>query len=165
MTLRHRLLVLFAMLVFGLVALRADDPKDEPKVKLTDAEQTIFELINKERDKEKLPPLKIHPTLTEAARAHSANMAKKNELNHVLEGKKPTDRVTAAGYEYSWIGENIASTTGEPPAKIVERWMASPAHKSVLLNDKFEETGIGIAKSAKGEIFYTQVFATPKKKP
>jgi uncharacterized protein YkwD len=165
MTLRHRLLVLFVMLVFGLSALRADDPKDEPKVKLTDAEQTIFELINKERDKEKLPPLKINPTLTEAARAHSTNMGKKNELNHVLDGKKPTDRVTDAGYAYSWIGENIASTTGEPPTKIVERWMASPAHKGVLLNDKFEETGIGIAKSAKGEIFYTQVFATPKKKP
>src|SRR5262249_39814623 len=44
MTLSHRLLVLLAALVLGLAASRADEPKEEPKAKLTAEEQTILDL-------------------------------------------------------------------------------------------------------------------------
>ena len=43
-------------------------------------------------------------------------------------------------------------------------WMDSPEHKANILRDKFTEIGIGIARNAKGEVYYTQVFAAPKKK-
>src|SRR5712691_11080652 len=88
-----------------LVLLGADDPK--AKFELSAVEQKILDATNKEREKENLPALKPNPILFEVARAHSANMAKQREMKHELDGKNPTDRIKAAGYEYSYIAENI----------------------------------------------------------
>ena len=93
------------LLVALLVA--ADEKAPAPKP-LTADEKTILELTNKARADKSLPPLTLDPKLTEAARAHSANMAKKEEMNHVLDGRNPADRVKEAGYKYAWSGENIA---------------------------------------------------------
>jgi uncharacterized protein YkwD len=147
-----------------LAPLRGDDPADKPPPKLRAEEQKVLELTNAAREKEKLEPLKLNPVLTEVARAHSANMAKKGQMEHVLDGKKPSDRVKAAGYDYSWIGENIAETDGDTPDVIFKRWMESPHHKENILRDKFTEIGVGMARNDKGEIYYTQVFASPRKK-
>jgi uncharacterized protein YkwD len=154
-------------LIVALVCLapaRGADPTDKPPPKLLPDEEKILQLTNAAREKEKLEPLKLNPVLTEVARAHSANMAKKGEMNHVLDGKKPSDRVKEAGYDYAWVGENIAETDGDSPAVIFKRWMESPHHKENILRDKFTEIGIGINYSDKGEIYYTQVFGSPKKK-
>jgi uncharacterized protein YkwD len=155
--------VLLLLLAFTTVTV-ADPPKDEPKVKLTEEEQAILDLTNKEREKEKLPPLKFNPVLTECARAHSKNMAKQNKFEHELDGKKPSDRVTAFGYDWSWVGENIGMSGGNAPEAVMRLWMNSPGHKENILKDKFEEIGIGIAKSDKGEYYFTQVFGTAVKK-
>jgi uncharacterized protein YkwD len=144
------------------VLVAADDPK--PKFELSKAEQAILDATHKEREKEKLPPLKANPILFEVARAHSANMAKQGEMKHELDGKNPADRIKAAGYDYSYIAENIAVSDGESPEGIVKAWMDSKIHKENILNDKYTEIGIGIAKNDKGETYYTQEFGTPKKK-
>jgi uncharacterized protein YkwD len=137
-------------------------PLDEKFVK--EATQTVLELTNEARAKEKLPPLKLNELLSKAATAHSANMGRKGELSHKLDGKLPTDRVEAAGYDYAWVGENIAFTQVEPPEKIVQRWLDSPPHRAQIMNDKFREMGVGIVRNDKGEIYYTQVFGTARPK-
>src|SRR5436190_19156199 len=119
-------LIVPALLLAALLV-RGDDKKDEPKVKLTQEEQAIFEMTNKEREKEKLPPLTLNPVLTEAARAHSANMAKKGELNHVLDGKNPAERAKEAGYDWAYVGENIANTF-DTPKSVMDLWMTSAHH-------------------------------------
>jgi uncharacterized protein YkwD len=160
-TLRHSL-VLFALCFACLPGLRAADQKDEPK--LGKEEQAVLDMTNQAREKEKLPPLKLNATLTEVARAHSQNMAKKGEMSHVLDGKKPNERVKAAGYDYAWVGENIAMTDGDTPEVIFKDWMDSPIHRENILKKEYEEIGVGVARNDKGEIYYTQVFGTPKKK-
>src|SRR5262249_13649505 len=85
---------LVPLLILPLLA--ADDKKFE----LTEVDKAIFELTNKEREKEKLSALTISPLLCEVARKHSANMAKQGEMKHELNGKNPADRIKAAGYEY-----------------------------------------------------------------
>jgi uncharacterized protein YkwD len=42
--------------------------------------------------------------------------------------------------------------------------MESPHHKENILREQFEEIGVGIGRNAQSEIYYTQVFATPKKR-
>jgi uncharacterized protein YkwD len=160
----RRLTPILIVAFVSLASLRGADPTDQPAPKLTADEAKILELTNEAREKEKLEPLKLNPVLTEVARAHSANMAKKGEMNHVLDGKKPSDRVKAAGYDYAWVGENIAQTDGEPPAGVFKHWMESPHHKENILREQFTEIGIGIARNDKGEIYYTQVFGSPRKK-
>jgi uncharacterized protein YkwD len=151
-------------LAFGLVLLvaAAPDKKDPPKVEMSGDEKALFELVNKEREGQKLPPLLPNRILIEVARAHSANMAKQGKMEHVLDGKTPAKRVEAAGYDYRRVGENIAWSDGDTPANIVKGWMNSKSHRENILREGYTETGLGVVRNAKGEIYYTQVFATPR---
>jgi uncharacterized protein YkwD len=160
----RRLLAAVVVLGLCLAAGRADDPKDEPKLKLSDDEQKILDLTNEARAEKKLPPLKPDEKLFEAARAHSANQAKQGKMEHVLDGKNPADRVKATGYKFSWVGENVAWSTGEPIKKIFQMWMDSEHHRDNILKPEYEEIGIGIASNDKGETYYTQVFGTKTKR-
>jgi uncharacterized protein YkwD len=151
------------MVLSGIPLAFAQTKDDSQDFKLSDEEQTIFDLTNKAREKEKLPPLKLNPLLTRIARAHSANMAKQGKLSHDLDGKNPSERMKDAGYAASWGGENVANSDGYTASSIFEMWMESKAHKENILKDKYKEIGVGLAKNAKGEVYYTQVFGTPKK--
>jgi uncharacterized protein YkwD len=143
----------------------AADPPEPAKVKLSETEQKILDLTNQARAKEKLPPLQPNALLFDAARGHSANMARKGEMNHVLDGKEPKDRIKATGYRYSVAGENIGEAEGANlPAQIFDDWMNSKLHRANILDREFTEIGIGYARNDKGEWYYTQVFARPKKK-
>src|SRR5579884_600063 len=141
---------------------RAADPADPAPVKLAEAEQKMFDLTNEARAREKLPPLKLNAKLTEAARAHSANMARQEKMEHVLDGKNPADRIKAAGYRFRAAAENIAWTNGNPPEKVFQGWMESKLHRENILNPEYTEIGIGMARNDKGDIYYTQDFGRPK---
>lgn len=159
----HRRDLLWLLLIALLVG--ADEKKTEkPGFQLTADEQKILELTNKARAEKKLQPLIINPLLTKVARAHSANMAKKGEMNHILDGKSPADRVKMAGYDYSRVGENIAFGENATIPQIFTGWMESKGHRENILQEEYREIGIGIARKDKGEKYYTQVFGTPLKK-
>ena len=135
---------------------------DEPKLELTAEEKAVLELTNQERAKEKQPPLKPNPILMKIARAHSRNMAKQEKLAHELDGKKPHERAEDAGYKGAWIGENCAvGSDPYPPKDVMKGWMESAGHRKNLLDKKYKEIGIGAAKSASGDIYWTQVFGLP----
>jgi uncharacterized protein YkwD len=144
--------------------LAGDEPKEKPKLEMSEQEKTLLELTNKERAKEKLPPLEVNPVLFKLARDHSANMAEKGEMNHVLDGKNPADRAKAAGYDYVRLAENIAAAENSSMDDVMKGWMESKIHRDNILNKEVTEIGLGIARSGKGEDFYTQVFGKPRKK-
>jgi uncharacterized protein YkwD len=155
--------VVLSLACVALLALAADKPEPK-KFELTRDEQTLLELTNKARAAEKLPPLKADPILFQVARAHSANMLKKGEMKHELDGKNPVQRVEASGYDYKRVGENIAWTQDAPVEIAMKTWMESKVHRDNILNSNYTEIGLGLAGNAKGEVYYTQVFATPRKK-
>ena len=71
-----------------------------PAVKPQNLEMRISELINAERVKVKLKPLKIDPKLSEIARRHSEDMARRGFFDHVNpDGRGPTERGLAAHYK------------------------------------------------------------------
>jgi uncharacterized protein YkwD len=154
-----------ALLLVLPPALGAAGEKSTPTLQLSEDEKKLLELLNKERVREKLPPLVADPILCKVARAHSANMAKHGEMKHILDDKNPADRVQEAGYDFIKIGENIGvSEKGAPLEDAVQGWMGSPVHRENILSRRFQETGLGIAGNDKGEIYYTQVFTTPRKR-
>jgi uncharacterized protein YkwD len=160
----RRLALFSAVLWLAACAVVPGEEKKEPaKVELTDAEKMLVELTNKERDKEKLPPLKVNPVLMKVARAHTENMAKTEMFEHVIDGKNDAARVKDAGYAAGVTGENIAlGGKKSSPAEAVMDWMQSEGHRKNILNKEFKEIGVGIARSAKGETYYTQLFAAPR---
>jgi uncharacterized protein YkwD len=142
---------------------KKDNKKDEPKFEISKEEQKILDATNKERAKEKLPALKPNAILFAVARAHSANMAKQGKLDHLLDDKTPDQRVRAAKYNPLMVGENILYAGFEATDEAVPQWMKSKDHRATLLHKDMTEIGIGIARNAKGEYYYTQVFAKPRK--
>jgi uncharacterized protein YkwD len=142
-----------------LVGVQAQPPVK--KFEMSKEEQQLFDLINAERKKKDLPPLKANPLLFKVGRAHSANMAEQQKMVHELDGKKPSDRLKDAGYKYAFSGENIAAIYRDME-KLVEAWMGSEFHRNNILSDRFTETGIGIVRDKEGAPYYTQVFAKPR---
>jgi len=112
--------------------------------------QQIVELINLERANEGLPPLAVDVRLAAAAQAHSEDMAATATMSHTgSTGSSPADRVTAAGYPYTALGENVAA--GQPTAEdAVDDWMNSPGHRAAILNTAFEHLGVGLAYATTG---------------
>jgi uncharacterized protein YkwD len=157
-----RLFVLMLCLLAALATARAEEPREKAKLKLSMEEQRLLELTNAERKKADLRPLAPNPVLFKVAREHSANMARQEKMAHELDGKNPYMRLKVAGYRYHYAGENVAS--GDVDLEdVVKGWMASPPHRKNILSPNFTEIGLSLATSDKGEVYYTQVFASPRK--
>jgi uncharacterized protein YkwD len=156
--------VLYYTQLFGIPKEKAGEGKKKPAGKLSPEEQKILDLTNEARKKVKLAPLKINFTLIIAARGHSRNMAKQRKMDHKLNGKGPAERIKDAGYRAAYYGENIAFGFGEfgAPEKIFQGWMDSKGHRKNILTATFREIGIGTYTNDAGEMFYTQVFGTPR---
>jgi uncharacterized protein YkwD len=140
------------------------DAKDKSEFKLSEDEQAIVDLTNKARADKKLPVLKPNEALCKAARAHSANMARQQKMEHVLDDKNPSDRVKAAGYRSSFVGENIAAGNGWSLEQVFQVWMDSELHKKNILTKEYKEIGVGIARDSQNKLYYTQVFGTSRKR-
>jgi uncharacterized protein YkwD len=135
---------------------------DTQALKATEDETKLLELTNQERKAKEVPPLRANSLLAKVARAHSANMARQQKMDHVLDGKTPFDRMREAGYKFQRGAENVAS--GTPAMKlpaIMQLWMNSKGHRENILNADYTEIGIGIARGQDGKVYYTQVFARP----
>ncbi|MEN8242185.1 MAG: CAP domain-containing protein, partial [Chloroflexota bacterium] len=126
-------------------------------------EAEVIVLINAERAKVGIDALSIQSQLTTAARNHSDDMTCSSFFSHESPTSgSPFDRIEAAGYSYSWAGENIAAGYGTPAA-LVEGWMSSEGHRANILNANFTQVGIGYAYWAESEYgaYWTAVFASP----
>ena len=64
--------------------------------------------------------------------------------------------------ERVFAGENVARGDVSLP-EIIQTWMKSKLHRENILAAEFSETGIGLARDGMGEMYYTQVFATPQR--
>jgi uncharacterized protein YkwD len=123
------------------------------------AEQQVVDLVNQERRKMGLPPLRVSARLAQAARQHSQNMARQNTGAHELDGVGPGERIRETGYRALQWGENIAwgARTAE---QAMSGWMNSPGHRRNILSAEVSEIGVGLAE-ANGVPYWTQVFGRP----
>lgn len=124
------------------------------------AESRIFDLINAERRHQGLPPLVYNEQLNEMAVIQARNMARFQKMAHVLpQANLPTlgDRARYVAYSFGRLAENVA--LGYPDAEtVVQGWMTSKGHRANILNSDVVETGIAIARSSAGGLYYCQVF-------
>ncbi|WP_019505213.1 CAP domain-containing protein [Pleurocapsa sp. PCC 7319] len=118
--------------------------------------EEVFKIVNSERGRVGLSPLRLHSQLTAAAQAHSDDMARHNFLSHIgSDGSSPFDRITQYGYNFRWAGENIASGYSSPQ-DVMQGWMNSSGHRANILNRNFRDIGIGYARG--NQPYWTQTF-------
>ena len=129
-------------------------------VRRTSTESRIFDLINSERVHQGLAALVYNEQLDRMAKIQAENMAHFQKMAHVIpEATLPSlpDRARYVSYRFGRLAENVA--LGYPNAEtVVQGWMTSKGHRANILNNELVETGIGIARSSAGGLYYCQVF-------
>lgn len=160
--LRYPLLICLAICL-GACSLRTQAPA-------TDTLQELYRLVNAVRSQGydcgaagrfgPAPPLRYDERLARAAHRHSADMATHGFISHTgSDNSSVAERVAREGYRWSWVGENLAWSSGfdMTPQQVLSGWLTSPGHCGNILNRNFTEVGLG-----KVDTYWTQVFATPR---
>ena len=157
-----------------------------PRVSIPELEKRIHALINKERKKNGLAPLEWSNRLSDIARLHSKDMAKRNYFSHYSpEGRDFSYRYKAGGFSCEVRVGNIIYCGGENifqnnlydrvmirdgkkfydwnsldkiAETTVKGWMHSPGHRKNILTPYFKSEGIGVSVSEDDEVLITQNF-------
>jgi uncharacterized protein YkwD len=122
-----------------------------------DAGTAIVCLVNRERTKRALAPLRESAPLRAAAGRYARRMVAGAFFDHVSpSGSTLRTRAQGAGYldggAYT-LGEDIATGSGAlgAPAAIVASWMGSPGHRRNILARAFRDVGVGVGVGVPGE--------------
>jgi uncharacterized protein YkwD len=110
----------------------------------TPREYAIVRAMNAVRAQNGAPPLRVGRALTRAARAHSADMARRGYFDHGAF----VQRLRRFGVRAPYVGENLAYGAQLAPMAIVQMWIASAPHRQNLLDRRFRRIGVGVAGSA-----------------
>lgn len=124
-------------------------------------ERQVHDLVNAHRQAIGLSPLAYNEEIASVARRHSQDMAtgragvghqgveeRRNDLVHVISFKEFAENVGGNSYASSRTAHEA-----------IEGWLKSPGHRRNIEGD-FNLTGVGIAQSATGLYFLTQIFLT-----
>lgn len=116
----------------------------------------LLKLTNAERARYNLPALILNSRLGTAAQLHAKDMATHNYFSHTgLNGSTLASRANDAGYDYRYIGENIAKGY-QTPEQVVTGWMNSKGHRDNILNSNYTEVGFGYADE--NDTYWVQLF-------
>ena len=124
---------------------------------------TVYTKVNAHRLAKNLSELKLDLRLSKIARAKSAAMAQGEEFGHAGFNVVRAGKIKKI-IPFHRAGENLAFNTNEidPAARAVKMWQESPSHLANIERPEYSITGIGVAKSVAGQIFFTQLFVYPK---
>jgi uncharacterized protein YkwD len=126
-------------------------------------EQQVLELTNQHRATVGCDPLVGEARLAQTARAHSVNMADNNYMAHAdLQGRSPSQRISATGYNWRRTAENVAAGPSTAEA-VAQQWLSSPGHRANIENCALTQIGIGHGHNSNARFghYWTQKFATP----
>lgn len=122
------------------------------------------DLVNAYRKKNGLKPLRLSTELTNAAKAHSRDLARWDRISHYgSDGSNPWDRVKRGGYNARLAAENVG--TGQATIEeVLKGWKASPGHNKNLLMADAQHMGIALVQDPKTEFktFWTLVLGAPQ---
>jgi uncharacterized protein YkwD len=125
--------------------------------------ENILKETNQERIMRGKTPLTHNHLLEKAAAEKAKSIFQSQKFQHDFDGKKFSSWVKDAGYNYTYVGENLALdfVTSE---SMLTAWLDSATHKKNLLNERFSEIGIAVVDGTldgRQTILVVQIFAVP----
>jgi uncharacterized YkwD family protein/spore coat assembly protein SafA len=121
-------------------------------------ENQVINLVNVERAKAGLAPLKANWQLSRVARYKSQDMINNNYFDHISPTYgSPFNMMENFGIKFTAAGENIAMGQNTPQ-EVMNAWMNSPGHRSNILSPAYTDIGVGLAKTSSGVCYWTQDF-------
>lgn len=114
---------------------------------------SVICLVNRAREHYGLPQLRYNPKLRRSATGHSNDMVTNGYFSHFgPRGSTPSGRITKAGYlaraRSYFLGEDLAGGSGRDgsPLGVFRAWMDSPPHRANVLDPRFADVGVGVAR-------------------
>jgi len=158
----------------------------KPNYNITEIELGIHDYVNEKRVQNGLGPIKFNEKLSQIARNHSEDMAKRNYFSHNdTEGRDFAYRYKINGFtcqisvgNYVYLGaENIFqnnlynsityvngvpiyhwNTQDEIISSTVNGWMESEGHRKNILTFYWKSEGIGVSISSDDKVLITEDF-------
>lgn len=122
---------------------------------LSSHEKEVVDLVNEQRSKHGLKPLKVSAELSRIARLKSQDMSDKRYFSHTSPTYgTPFQMMKDFGVKYKSAGENIAMGQ-RTPTEVVTAWMNSPGHRANILNPNYGKIGVGFVSDG---YYWTQEF-------
>lgn len=133
----------------GLVRQQGVDAKTAPVAQKTVTLPTVDELpklVNAERAKNGVKPLKIDARLNASAQMKANDEVAYNYFGHVNhDGTRGYDYINNVGITCATDSENLRQNLGDnTSANTVSAWIASKPHHMAMINEKYTLTGFGI---------------------
>lgn len=124
-------------------------------------EKQVVDLVNQERQKAGLAPLKENAALSNVAETKAKDLRDNNYFSHTspVYGS-PFDMMKQFGIKYTAAGENIAKGQRDPQT-VMNGWMNSEGHRANILNSNFTEIGVGYVTDSNGNTYWVQMFIRP----
>jgi uncharacterized protein YkwD len=109
--------------------------------------QRLLDLINARRSSAGLAPVATNARLSGVATSFAQQLLDTGTVSHTApDGSTIGDRLAAAGFAGSYGGEVIAwGTAGWDPESIVQAWMNSAHHRTVILSASLSVAGAACA--------------------
>jgi uncharacterized protein YkwD len=127
------------------------------------AESSVIGWINSARSARGLVPLRYDSDLASISGLRASRMASANTMSHTIGGNL-SSQLNAYGVRWFRYGENVGWSTASWPSgsarSIFNMWMNSSSHRALILSDRFNYVGVGLASRSSGaKTFASAVFA------
>lgn len=124
------------------------------------AYQFMLKMVNEERAKQGLKPLKLDSTLSKATQKRAKEMPKKFEHTRP-DGSSFESVFKEVNYtNFNTAAENISAGSNEVQ-DTVKRWMDSPGHRANILNKNMTKVGMAYYESPNSEYehYWVMIFS------
>jgi uncharacterized protein YkwD len=127
-----------------------------------EVEGQILVLVNRDRTRQGLWPVRLDRRLSEVARAHSREMADTGVVaHHSPRSGDAADRLRRARVPVQLVGENVGRAYSAADAQ--RDFMSSPGHRGNVVDPRMTAVGIGVVRGQPEDglvpLFITQLFA------
>ncbi|MEV5000364.1 CAP domain-containing protein [Nocardioides sp. LML1-1-1.1] len=119
-------------------------------------ERAVLRQVNRMRLLRGIPALRTSRCVDRFAESRSRRMATYDAFRH-LSGL----RQVFARCGGRMVGENIAKGRRMPALRAVAGWMHSPSHRSLMLDGRFRQAGVGAWRDRDGTVYLSLVVRAP----
>lgn len=132
-------------------------PPAQDNTDMSFAEQ-VADLVNMERAKAGLAPLKVDRNASNAAQVRAKEI--QTSFSHTRpDGSSFSTALTQNGIGFKEAGENIAYGQ-RSPQEVMNGWMNSQGHRANILNEDFTSIGVGYYENSSGVDYWAQLFTS-----
>ena len=142
------------------------DGRPVPQVyNISDPDAVRFRMedaLNTMRQSRGLPQVSLNANLNAAAERHSRDMSRQERPWHFgSDGSSPLERAARAGYRGTMVGETV-SETFETELQTLTAWMEDRVTRTVLMNPRARDMGLGFHQDPNGKLWWTLVLGDPR---